>query len=505
MEVRGLMESEGSESLPETGGPTSRSERKLVRGVHSKHVLAGMGRIFENSDREELLSIQPTVRRGWSRARELTLPLLSRVRRRGRKPSLASIGVGVSREEAERLYALSFETANIERFISHSWSAARLGKWLALCDVLHRHLAIGSALLWWLVTTLLAVSVRFVTGQPRPYPLAIITFVLMPAWLLFFLLVQNLEVVGSTCYLDKLCVHQFDDKLKLEGISALGDGLQVSRRLTILWSGDYFTRLWCIFEIAVFVASLKGDAANRRIEFQPLWLPPFLLGLLACNVLVVLGSAMLEGSPVFSALMFALGPYAGIGAFWVIANTVPALFICFLMRRKSLAVQSMLEGLLSFELDNTKATVESDRLLVYEQIRVLFGSTEEFEEYVRTEFHEAVTQAVGRPRLGEWAIVIFMPYAWFATVEVASISREAVEAQAGRSGFADFVFTSYCFHLSQWCIVYPAVLRGLNLAQHLSRSVTGCPALILDVVVYQSLNFVLNTGLTYMFNAPNFS
>ena len=38
-----------------------------------------------------------------------------------------------------------------------------------------------------------------------------------------------------------------------EGISNLHVFLQRSKRLVILWSPDYFTRLWCTWEVAVYV------------------------------------------------------------------------------------------------------------------------------------------------------------------------------------------------------------------------------------------------------------
>ncbi|KAF4681598.1 hypothetical protein FOZ60_011918 [Perkinsus olseni] len=54
-------------------------------------------------------------------------------------------------------------------------------------------------------------------------------------------------------FLDICCIPQKDPVAKLYGISKLAEYLRVSDKLLILWSPDYLDRLWCVYELAVFL------------------------------------------------------------------------------------------------------------------------------------------------------------------------------------------------------------------------------------------------------------
>jgi hypothetical protein len=54
-----------------------------------------------------------------------------------------------------------------------------------------------------------------------------------------------------------VCINQFDRDTKARGIDQIGRFLRNSEELLILWSPDYFSRLWCCFELALFLQS--GD------------------------------------------------------------------------------------------------------------------------------------------------------------------------------------------------------------------------------------------------------
>eukprot|EP00613_Pedinella_sp_CCMP2098_P064436 CAMPEP_0171986880 /NCGR_PEP_ID=MMETSP0993-20121228/275098_1 /TAXON_ID=483369 /ORGANISM="non described non described, Strain CCMP2098" /LENGTH=809 /DNA_ID=CAMNT_0012639801 /DNA_START=51 /DNA_END=2479 /DNA_ORIENTATION=- len=60
-------------------------------------------------------------------------------------------------------------------------------------------------------------------------------------------------------FFDKLSIHQTDPSLKPAGIRSLGGFLKLSNRFVILWHSDYFTRLWCIYELAAF-EFINGEA-----------------------------------------------------------------------------------------------------------------------------------------------------------------------------------------------------------------------------------------------------
>ncbi|KAF4686729.1 hypothetical protein FOZ60_004920 [Perkinsus olseni] len=60
-------------------------------------------------------------------------------------------------------------------------------------------------------------------------------------------------------FLDKCCIPQNDPIAKSYGISRLADYLRVSNKLLILWSPDYLERLWCVYELAVFLRTHKKE------------------------------------------------------------------------------------------------------------------------------------------------------------------------------------------------------------------------------------------------------
>ncbi|KAF4684656.1 hypothetical protein FOZ60_007424 [Perkinsus olseni] len=65
----------------------------------------------------------------------------------------------------------------------------------------------------------------------------------------------------TTVFLDKCCISQVDPVERMHGISRLSEYLRIkcrnfpkfSDKFVILWSPDYFKRLWCVYELACFL------------------------------------------------------------------------------------------------------------------------------------------------------------------------------------------------------------------------------------------------------------
>ena len=68
------------------------------------------------------------------------------------------------------------------------------------------------------------------------------------------------------CFLDVACIPQADPAAKQRGIASLGALLDRSERMLILLDKEYFTRLWCVFELAAFAKR----AGMHRLEIVQL-------------------------------------------------------------------------------------------------------------------------------------------------------------------------------------------------------------------------------------------
>lgn len=204
-------------------------------------------------------------------------------------------------------YKLSAPTDEIDYFLSHSWRASRHAKYLTLWVFFRLPTAVVGAVTFG--------TIAFVLTATRVLPA---THTAQGRWpdtrgdletessmwcqafsvigLVLALMAQEFAewhnlVRGSTCFLDKLCIHQCDTELKSRGIRSIGLFVCRSRYMLILWSPEYFTRLWCCFEVAAFQQGEReagGKSRRPSIIFRPLVLGPAVVTLGICLFLVFL-------------------------------------------------------------------------------------------------------------------------------------------------------------------------------------------------------------------------
>merc|ERR1712190_307615 len=74
-------------------------------------------------------------------------------------------------------------------------------------------------------------------------------------------------------FLDKVCISQADAHLKSAGIMSIGGFLKHSKRLLVLWDSSYNQRLWCIYELAAFLAMMQKDH-SKELVFLPTFQGP---------------------------------------------------------------------------------------------------------------------------------------------------------------------------------------------------------------------------------------
>jgi len=151
----------------------------------------------------------------------------------------------------------------LDYFVSHNWSVSRARKMLAL--YVHFNMtfaAVGS----FLISMAIMLGVHYCGGPLTgyKYPLGsghwegvLCQLTFCPAFLLCLLsgsdFARMFRTQQKTVFLDRLCIDQFDQDLKQEGILRLGAFIKNSREMIVLYTDVYLQRVWTIYEVAAFL------------------------------------------------------------------------------------------------------------------------------------------------------------------------------------------------------------------------------------------------------------
>ncbi|CAE8667918.1 unnamed protein product [Polarella glacialis] len=185
--------------------------------------------------------------------------------------------------------ALSFPADKYDYFVSHSWRTSRRAKYAALLY----HTSLFPAVCAGLAAGILAFALQ-VQGILPPFGLAMrpppreslpgsmwcqlmggcTFFVILVMWARLVELAKSTRGTKVSCFLDCLCINQGDAELKQAGIDSIGAYLRNSDSMLVLWAPEYFTRLWCCFELAVFLekstnVEFKSLLQNSLAEMRP--------------------------------------------------------------------------------------------------------------------------------------------------------------------------------------------------------------------------------------------
>ncbi|CAE8627023.1 unnamed protein product [Polarella glacialis] len=176
--------------------------------------------------------------------------------------------------------ALSFPVEKYNTFISHTWRTGRIAKYAALLY----YTSLFPALSFGLVAGILAFALQ-VNGILPTYPEPLhgslwctglggcTCFATLVMWARLVDLAESTRGTKVSYFFDRLCSNQSDAKLKQSGIDSIGACLRNSDSMLVLWAPEYFTRLWCVFELAVFLekstnAKFKSLLENSHAEMR---------------------------------------------------------------------------------------------------------------------------------------------------------------------------------------------------------------------------------------------
>ena len=233
------------------------------------------------------------------------------------------------------------------------------------------------------------------------------------AFILVFFFGQHLTcgVWGPRFWVDRLCVDQTDETTKSAGIAALPTFVANSSQMLVLWDKSYYerllsvkadthserirainlfvrtfvlekllpfvvfpsTRLWCNFELSIFVKS----HGLKSLRLLPLWLTPWLLttmllSYISARLLAVFtelgdpGNLMKSaiGANALAVLWQRLREYAVDGQVLALFY-LPSIMIGVVSFQKKLdGHQNMLESMDSFDVRHAKCSVENDRNVI---------------------------------------------------------------------------------------------------------------------------------------------
>ena len=317
----------------------------------------------------------------------------------------------LSAKDVADLHKTTAVVTQLDDFISHSWATGRFDKWATLLLYLNAPAAavalVVSALCWASLELLGVVPTPLLTtmvGGSQESGMPMLVGYIFGGLVLFYW--QRLRQLAGRpfrrCFLDKVCIDQVDDARKSAGIASLGAFLGSSANFVVLYSPEYFTRLWCCFELAAF--HQVQDPQKQRVIFFPVAFPRVLFA----NLLAVSISTFPD------ALLAWYGPMLGIDIDHVDEdkNAEPAwmgypgmalfaltMYEC---QRCVAAREKIEEQMASFSIAKAECFDERDRPRIEQVIAQWFGGGDRaagikhFDSYVRENIKQAMEELVGK-------------------------------------------------------------------------------------------------------------
>jgi len=152
----------------------------------------------------------------------------------------------VGKEEQARagmVWRASRVSDQVDVFISHAWGVERWIKALGLYYYLNVNVALAAELTIWLVLLIWLVAnngLARIGGKNLLVPV----LVYIPTATFFLVLFSAHHFKPALrLWLDKLCIHQTNENLKMLGMQSMLEIVRSSDRFCILWDETYFERL----------------------------------------------------------------------------------------------------------------------------------------------------------------------------------------------------------------------------------------------------------------------
>ncbi|CAK9011680.1 unnamed protein product [Durusdinium trenchii] len=277
----------------------------------------------------------------------------------------------------------------VDVFLCHSWSCPAWSKALVLCHYFHVHWATRWALLTALLATLQLLWRARSFDEVAQNGVETLLWRAVYGPLSIFLLVyfSGCWLQSKSLWFDGICVDQTNLPLRTRTMQAVPAFASEATNMLVVWHESLFSKLWCVYEIAVRAKTCSFDS----IHVVPVWLPIFVLANVVYNVLVVytlpgFTYPSLNADPTsrFVSLFWLYIDAYGLLGYCVYA--IPITCFCML---KIESHKTMLDQMASFDLRKATCSLETDRLMIRRQVVELFDEALEYPLSVSFEAEES--------------------------------------------------------------------------------------------------------------------
>ncbi|CAE7748274.1 unnamed protein product [Symbiodinium necroappetens] len=390
--------------------------------------------------------------------------------------------VDLSQDSRAALWKRSKPASRFDIFLSHTWQTSGVAK----CFALMLQSTWAWCLALWLLTMMLLAVLYGYNLLPKPgrYLPQGFDSESIPAgpWMAIFSLPSCLlgvviavylpEKIWSspTCFLDAVSINQNDQTLMMQGIYGLGGFLKASEELRILWSPPYFSRLWCVFELAAY----RTANPNGKVSLSPVFVESAVAAYFFANYVI--------------ALLFSLDREALFAA--SLAGQLLSTFALFRSLRRSLSEKrKLISDLQNFEVEKAQCRLQYDRDFVLSAITEWFGSKDTFTDYVRNSLGKAAMsgyKAVTIPL--QYQLLIVLPEVsnnldHFFALWCGNVPSEVIVSQF----LAMVLGYAFCWRM--------VTLSFAVFLCQLAPSLSSWKMLLVDVLIFLAANLCITGGL----------
>ena len=320
------------------------------------------------------------------------------------------------RNRSAQVWHLSSEVSQFDIFLSHTWRTK--GRWKVLALMMQTGWC--HALLAWFVGVAVMLLLRAFELVDDPWkngslvfagehytdgPFGPWTVIVAGVSLLIGLcLSPYLPFKTQMCFLDVACIHQGEPDMFRRGIYAIGGCLSVAKELRVLYSPEYLSSLWCLFEITGF----RQANPEGKVTMAPLFMErsvaicAFIMWCAVLSITIVHTLTEVEFRQTNILILFA-------AVFFL-----PIIFVVHAMRYNYRDKKRLISDLKNFDLDKLRCTSDFDRAFIFSAIDAWYGSREAFRDFVQSSLREELLNSLPSPRLpyAYAAFILSSPLAW---------------------------------------------------------------------------------------------